>query len=221
MRTVFAVHTAFALVEPTKQLFAEHLPDVRLINMADESLIQDVIQAGEVPPAVAKRLINYYFAGVDAGADLIFNTCSSVGEVADLARPLLEVPMVKIDDAMVIEAINSATSIGVLATVSTTLAPTIRLVQAKAAEAGKDVAVVDGLAEGAFQAMMSGDSATHDRLILETGKRVAAEADMLVLAQGSMARMEESLAQATGKPVLSSPLRGVLAVKAALEELKA
>ena len=221
MKTVFAVHTAFALVEPTKKLFAEHLPDVRLINMADESLIQDVIQAGEVPSAVAKRLVAYYLAGVDAGADLIFNTCSSVGEIADLARPLLKVPMVKIDDAMALEAVNSAASIGVLATVPTTLAPTIRLVQAKAAEAGKDVAVLDGLAEGAFQALMSGDADTHDRLILETGKRVGAEVDMLVLAQGSMARMEESLAQATGKAVLSSPLRGVLAVKAALEEMNA
>lgn len=219
MKTVFAVHTAFALIEPTKHLFAELLPDVRLINMADESLIQDVIQAGSVPPAVAKRLVSYYWAGIDAGADLIFNTCSSVGEIADLARPLLPVPIVKIDDAMTVEAVNSAESIGVLATVPTTLAPTIRLVQTKAAQMNKTVAVVDGLAEGAFQALMSGDAATHDRLILETGQRVAAEADMLILAQGSMARMENELAQATGKPVLSSPRRGVLAVKAALEEM--
>lgn len=219
MKTVFAVHTAFALVEPTRNLFAELLPDVRLINMADESLIQDVIQAGTVPPAVAKRLVSYYFAGVDAGADLIFNTCSSVGEIADLARPLLPIPMVKIDDAMAVEAVASAASIGVLATLPTTLAPTIRLVEAKAAQASKTVSVIDGLAEGAFQALMSGDAETHDRLILETGKRVAVDADMLILAQGSMARMEEALAQATGKPVLSSPRRGVLAVKAALEEM--
>lgn len=221
MKTVFAVHTAFALVEPTKKLFAEYLPDIRLINMADESLIQDVIHAGTVLPAVAKRLVSYYFAGIDAGADLIFNTCSSVGEIADLARPFLRVPLVKIDDAMATEAVNSAASIGVLATVPTTLAPTIRLVKAKAAWLSKNVTVVDGLAEGAFQSLMAGDSETHDRLILETGKRVAAETDILVLAQGSMARMEDTLAQATGKPVLSSPRRGVLAVKAALEEMDA
>lgn len=220
MKTVFAVHTAFALVEPTKKLFAEHMPDVRLINMADESLIQDVIQAGTVPPAVAKRLVSYYFAGVDAGANVIFNTCSSVGEIADIARPLLSVPLVKIDDAMAVEAVNSAASIGVLATVPTTLAPTIRLVKTKAVQMDKEVLVVDGLAEGAFQALMSGDAETHDRLILETGKRVAVEVDMLILAQGSMARMEDTLAQATGKPVLSSPRRGVLAVKAVLEEMR-
>jgi hypothetical protein len=44
--------------------------------------------------------------------------------------------------------------------------------------------------------------------------------EAFVLAQGSMARMEGQVAQATGKPVFSSPRLGVLAVKAALEELK-
>lgn len=85
---VAAIHTALAMVEPTKALFAEHLPDVRLINIIDESLIQDVISTGSVPPAVKKRLLNYYFSAVDAGADIIFNTCSSVGEIASVARSL-------------------------------------------------------------------------------------------------------------------------------------
>lgn len=219
MKTVVAVHTASPMVEPTKALFAEYLPETRLINIVDDSLIQDVIQAGEVPAAVAKRLVSYFFAGVDAGADLIFNTCSSVGEIADLARPLLSIPLVKIDDDMATEAINTADSIGVLATLPTTLGPTVRLVRNKAARMNKSVTVVEGLAEGAFQAMMSGDAAKHDQLIRDTAKRVAAQADALVLAQGSMAKMETPLADETGKPVLSSPRRGVLAVKAALEEL--
>ncbi len=43
MKTVAAIHTAAPMVEPTKRLFAEHLPDVRLFNTADDSLIQKVI----------------------------------------------------------------------------------------------------------------------------------------------------------------------------------
>jgi hypothetical protein len=38
-----AVHTALAMVEPVKKLFADNLPEVRLINIVDDSLIQDVI----------------------------------------------------------------------------------------------------------------------------------------------------------------------------------
>ena len=42
MITVGAVHTAGPMVEPMKALFAEHLPEVRLFNILDESLIQSI-----------------------------------------------------------------------------------------------------------------------------------------------------------------------------------
>jgi hypothetical protein len=219
MKTVVAIHTAMPMVEPTKELFAKHLPDVRLINMVDDSLIQDVIRAGEVPAAVEKRLVQYYHSALDAGADLIFNTCSSVGDTALKARESLDVPLVKIDDAMARQAVLDAGSIGVLATLSTTLDPTVRLIRHFASELGKEVKIVEGLAEGAFQAVISGDRETHDRLILKSAERLAPEVELFVLAQGSMARMEGEIANATGKKVLSSPERGVLQVKEVLESL--
>lgn len=217
MKTVFAVHTALPMVEPTKALFKEHLPGVRLINLVDDSLIQDVIQAGKVPPSVAKRLRSYYQAAVDAGADVIFNTCSSVGEIASEARDSVSIPIVKIDDAMTLKAVGMGDSVGVLATLPSTLGPTARLVKRQADELGKPVNVVEGLAAGAFEALLAGDNAKHDALILETAKTAAPKVDVIVLAQGSMARMQETLAAQTGKPVLASPTLGVLAVKAALE----
>ena len=72
-----------------------------------------------------------------------------------------------------------------------------------------DVTLVDGLAEGAFQAGQSGDAETHDRLIAEAATKIADQVELFVLAQGSMARMENRLAELTGKPVLSSPSLGV------------
>jgi len=220
-RTVAAVHTAGPMLEPTKQLFAELLPGVRLINLLDDSLIQDVIQAGTVTPAVARRLVTYFFAAAEAGAEVIFNTCSSVGDIVESARVLVPVPIVRIDEAMALEAVAAADSVGVLATLPTTLAPTVKLLRQKASQVGRQVEVLEGLAEGAFQALLAGQAAAHDQLILRTAMRVAAQSQVLVLAQGSMARMETTLAEATGKPVLSSPRRGVLAVKALLEKLEA
>lgn len=216
-KTVCAVHTAMPMVEATKALFSELLPQVRLINVVDDSLIQDVIQAGGVPAPVARRLETYYAAAVEAGADVIFNTCSSVGEIAARARSSLAIPIVRIDEAMARKAVKMGDRVGVLATLPTTLEPTIRLVQEQAAEAGRSLSVVDGLADGAFEALLAGDADTHDARILETARKLAAEVDLIVLAQGSMARMEEALAKATGKPVLSSPNLGVQSVKAVLE----
>jgi Asp/Glu/hydantoin racemase len=213
MIRIFAVHTATALIEPVTALFKEYLPEVKLNHIADDSLIQEVIANGEVTPMVKKRMLNYYYAAIDAGADYIFNTCSSVGEVADNANLFLPVPVIRIDEQMALKAIDISAKIGVIATLPTTLGPTANLLKRKAAEKGKTISIVEGLAEGAFEAGMSGNRDKHDALILEASKKIASQVDVIVLAQGSMARMEQQLAQESGKIVLSSPLLGVLGLK--------
>ncbi len=219
MATVVAVYTGQGLADPLKAVFKELLPDCRLVNIIDDSLIGDVVKAGFIPEGVEKRLMRYYASGEEIGADIILNTCSSVGEIADKARETLQTPIVKIDEAMAALAVEQFDSIAVLATLPSTLDPTMRLLRKAAAERGKVVTLVSGLAAGAFDALVAGDPGEHDRLLLETAIRAGAEADALVLAQGSMARMEGALQAAIGKPVLSSPRLGVLKVKAELERL--
>jgi glutamate racemase len=218
MIRVVAVHTAMALVEPLTKLFKEHLPEVKLNHIADDSLIQEVIANNAVTPAVKRRLLAYYNAAADAGADVVFNCCSSVGGVAEMGDEVAPVKVFRIDGPMAEKAVREGKKIGVIATLPTTLEPTVKLLLDKAAEAGCEIEVVKGLAEGAFAAGQSGDKATHDRLIEEVAKTIADKVDVIVLAQGSMAAMEQKLIEMTGKTVLSSPLLGVLGVK---EYLKA
>lgn len=218
MIKVFAVHTALAMVEPVTALFKEHLPEVKLNHIVDDSLIQEVIANNKITPAVAKRLVNCYHMAVDAGADIIFNTCSSIGDIAQVARKMVPVPILKIDDPMAIDAVLRAKKIGVLATLPTTLAPTARLLQTMAQQQNQSIEVVEGLADGAFAAMMSGDREMHDHLIIRASENVAPQVDLIVLAQGSMGRMQDKLSEITGKPVLSSPLSGVLGVKKYIDE---
>jgi len=215
MKTVVAIYTAMAigLMNDIKQMVAEEIPGCRLINIADDSLIQDVIKAGGPTTCVTRRLMDYYRAAEDAGADVILNTCSSIGEIADMGKKCAKVPLVKIDDAMTLKAVNMGTRVGVIATLPTTLGPTVRLVRSQAQKINKDVAVVEGLAVGAFEALMSGKADEHDALILKTAKEIAGQVDVIVLAQGSMAKMQDKLTQETGKPVLSSPLLGVQEVR--------
>lgn len=216
-KTVVAVYTGQGLAEPLKQVFNELLPGFRLVNLIDDSLIRDVVRAGKVTPQVADRLMNHYRNAVDTGADVILNTCSSVGEVVDQARPFIPVPIVKIDELMAQEAVSRFARIGVVATLPTTLRPTTALIRAQAQAAGRQVVLFDGLATGAYEALVGGKPEEHDRLIRETAEKLAASVDAFVLAQGSMARMEKALQEATGKPVLSSPRFGVTAVKSILE----
>ena len=214
MVKVFAIHTAFALVEPLTVLFKENLPGVKLNHIVDDSLIQEVIASNNtVTNQVRKRLLNYYISAVDAGADIIFNVCSSVGDVAETGRTIVSIPLLRIDDPMAIEAVKTGKRIGVLGTLPTSLGPTASLLKRKALELNKEVELVEGLAEGAFEAVMSGDKETHDNLILKASEKIADKVDLIVLTQGSMAHMEQKLAEVSGKRVLSSPLSGVLGVK--------
>ncbi|UQZ81789.1 Asp/Glu/Hydantoin racemase [Paenibacillus konkukensis] len=219
MTTIAAIYTGQGLAERIQPLFREELPGCRLVTLLDDSLIAEVIREGRVTPGVTRRLFQYYRHAEELGADVIFNTCSSVGEVADWAKPMIGVPIVKIDEAMAQQAVQGFDRIGVLATLPTTLEPTRRLLQKEAELKGSSVNIADALAEGAYQALTSGQPEEHDRLILEAAKKAAEQADVLVLAQGSMIRMEEALRQATGLPVYSSPRLGIIAVREQLERM--
>lgn len=219
--TIAAIHTASPMIETTKLLVKEYLQDnVKLINITDDSLIQEVIREDKITDAVKRRLNSYYYSAVDAGADIIFNTCSSVGEVAEHARAFIPIPIVKIDDAMTQEAVKIGTKIGVLATLNITLGPTVRLLKSKAKNIGKEIAVAKGLANGAFEALIGGDTERHDLLIIETAKGIADQCDTIVLAQGSMARIQKEIEYATGKTVLASPELGILALNKEIQNIK-
>lgn len=213
MTTVVAIYTGHGLADPLKALFAEHLPDVKLYNILDDSLILQVIDAGQVTQPVRMRLMQYYKHAVDLGADYILNTCSSVGEVASAARNIFDTPILKIDEPMARQAVGMYEKIGVVATLPTTLKPTINLLKSQADQIGKRVALVEGLAGGAYQAVIAGDLRKHDELILKTAADIASQADAIVLAQGSMARMQEALQVKTGIPVLASPMLCVKEMK--------
>ena len=220
MINVICVHTAMALVEPLTKIFAELMPEVNVNHIADSSLIKEVIANNAVTPAVRRRLLAYYNAAADAGADVVFNTCSSVGDVADYGNTYARIPVFRIDQPMAAQAVQNYDRIGVISTLPTTLDPTCRLLQNEAKKAGRTVTLVEGLADGAFAAGQSGDGETHDRLIAEAAAKIADKVDAFVLAQGSMARMEQRLSELTGKPVLSSPILGVKGLRKFLERIK-
>jgi hypothetical protein len=75
------------------------------------------------------------------------------------------------------------------------------------------VDLVESLCEGAFAAVLSGDTGTHDRLLSDSLARLRTSVDVVVLAQASMARVVANLpAGDSYVPILSSP---ELAVKRA------
>lgn len=207
-QTLALIHTSklfFSTDTSLMALFGEIMPDVRLINVLDDSLLADTMAAGEMTPAVTRRLCGYVCAAEDAGADAVLSLCSSVGSAIDVAREMVGIPVLKIDDAHTEKAVEQAERIGVLATVSTTLHPTVDLIRRKAAGRGREVVILEGLADSALEALMNGDKERHDRMLIAKAKELAPKVDILLFAQASMTRLEDEVAAETGLPVLSSP----------------
>jgi Asp/Glu/hydantoin racemase len=87
-------------------------------------------------------------------------------------------------------------------------------VRTHARDQKRDVQVEGLLVEGAFQALSAGKREEHDRLVREAAVALATRSDVIVLAQASMAHLEEPIAAAAKVPVLSSPRLCVEAVAA-------
>jgi Asp/Glu/hydantoin racemase len=210
MPTLALLHTSPTLSPLFNDLTARLAPGVRVLHFVDESLIKNTIAAGRLEKATMRRLIDLVGSTFDAGADATLVTCSSVGPAVDMAAALHDRPVLRVDRPMAEKAVATGTRIGVLATLSTTLAPTADLVRRVAAEQGKDIEIVEHLCEGAFEAVMAGDGATHDRIVGAALTDAMQGMDAIVLAQASMARVLATLPDgAVTAPVFSSPELGV------------
>jgi Asp/Glu/hydantoin racemase len=200
------LHTSATLVPIFEQLCKAKLPGVAVFNLVDDSLIKDVIAHGKLRPQTARRVTQLVAAAEDAGADYIMVTCSSIGVAVETAATLAGVPVLRVDQPMADRAVATAQRIGVIATLPTTLEPTTDLVRRRAAAAGRDVTITPRLCEGAFDALMSGDAATHDAMVAAALRELAAQVDVIALAQASMARVVETLSESDRRtPILASP----------------
>jgi aspartate/glutamate racemase len=203
MKTLALIHTSATLVPVFQQLTAAHLPGVEVFNIADDSLIKDVIRRNQLTPLTADRVGRYVQSAQDAGADFIMVTCSSIGRAVEAAAANARVPVLRVDQPMADEAVRAGSRIGVVATLPTTLDPTADLIRRRAALSGRDITLTERLCEGAFAALMNGDADTHDDAVSAALRQLAVECDVIVLAQASMARVAEAVQVAV--PVLSSP----------------
>ncbi|MBN2793229.1 MAG: hypothetical protein JXQ81_12040 [Desulfuromonadales bacterium] len=212
------VHTSFVSVDDLTALFNEIGPGIQIRHIVDDSLLPEVLANGGVTNAVRSRICAYYRAAQDAGADLIFNQCSSVGEAADIAAQLIRTPVIKVDQKMAQVACETGQRIAVAATLETTLGPTCRLVEKTAREMGKEIIIEPLLIEGAFAELISGNRSKHNQMVLTGIREAIPKVDVVVCAQGSMVAILPELGE-TPIPVLTSPRMGVSAAVEMLNKI--
>lgn len=221
MNTLAIIHTTPVTVESLKALALELMPEVTVVNFVDDSILPELGRNGGDVSQVAHRLVQYAKFAEEVGASVILNACSSVGEVVPLAQEAVSIPVVRIDEAMAEKAVELGSRIVVAATLATTLDPTMRLLESKAALSGKNVTLEPLLVAEAYEKLMQGDKKAHDRLLAAKLEEEAKAADVVVLAQASMAQVLTALPASEQGKFLTSPRLGMERVKAVLEKGRA
>jgi hypothetical protein len=191
---------------PIEAAFAATWPEARLMNLLDDSLSADLAREGRLTEAMTQRFLTLARYAAGTGADGILFSCSAFAPCIEAcARDLAPLPVLKPNEAAIEEALGIGRKIGLLATFPGTLT-------SMPPEFPPGVEVVTCLAEGALAALDAGDTATHDRLAAEASVALK-ECDVVLLGQFSLARAAGAVAQATGRPVVTTPGSAVAKLK--------
>jgi Asp/Glu/hydantoin racemase len=213
------IHTVATLVPTFDELTRElgGPAGVTATHLVDEALLA-VTRRDGLTPTTARHLLAYAIAAQETGADVILVTCSSIGPAVELVAPLVDVPVLRVDEAMVEGALELGSRIGVLATLESTMKPTAELVERRARAVGRKITLEVRLCAGAFDAARRGDSEAHDALVQSELRLLMGRVDAILLAQASMARALGAIDPTEVTiPVLTSPR---LAIERALEVLE-
>jgi Asp/Glu/hydantoin racemase len=205
------IHALKHSIVPIEASFARLWPEARLMNLLDDSLSADLARDGRLTSAMTERFqaIGRYVAST--GADAILFTCSAFGPCIEaVARTQAPMPVLKPNQAMIEQAVKQGGKIGLLSTFPPTLASMPR-------EFPPSVELVPRLAEGAMAALDRGDRTEHDRLVVAAAKDLRG-CDVIALAQYSMAPAAAQVAEATGRPVLTTPDSAVAKLRELLGE---
>ncbi|MEW1774418.1 aspartate/glutamate racemase family protein [Streptomyces sp. NPDC086777] len=201
------LHTSPLHVPVFDALRDEHHPGLELRHRVAPDLLARARRDG--PEAVAGDVAAALLrAAADDGVRAVLCTCSTIGEVAERAAREVGVPVVRGDRPMAAAAVAAGPRVAVLATVESTLPPTLALLDDEAQRADRPIRARARVVPGAWTRFEAGDIEGCARLVAAAADAVT-DADVIVLAQASMTSAARFTT--TTVPMLSSPGPGLAA----------
>ncbi len=201
---VAIIHATRVALTPIEATFGRLWPEAETISLLEESLSRDLDRCGKMTPDMFDRVDRLARFAQEGGAQGILFSCSAFGEAIEAVRAILDVPVLKPNEAMVEEALEAGGRLCLAATFQ----PSIRSIRKELGEMAKKrggtLEVECRFVPGALGALLQGDPETHDTLIAEAVSG-APDCDVVILAQFSMARALTGVADRIGAKVLSSP----------------
>jgi Asp/Glu/hydantoin racemase len=216
-KTIGIIHAVNLTIRAMQPFLERYIPDVEVVHLCDDTIQRDNIAAGVgvIPKRNYFKFAQYAYNLQDAGVDLILLACSTFNYAAELARPMIDIPIMQIDRPMMELAVTQGRRVGLLATLATTVPSSERLLRIVAAEKNAPVEITTVLRPEAFAAIQKGDSATHNNILLEEIDKLSGKVDSIVMAQLSMSALAPMLGK-TAVPVYNSGTTGFDAIRRTL-----
>jgi poly(3-hydroxyoctanoate) depolymerase len=157
---------------------------------------------------------------VSQDADVIVCTCSTIGGLSEDIGASFNVPVMRSDRPMAVEAVQAGRSVAVVTAVQSTIEPTMQLLRNEAQSHGTNPTISSEPCLEAWALFESGDVDAYHRAIAEHVHTLQGRFDVVVLAQasmlGAMAYIDTRIDTATsgasrGTLVLASPPAAVAA----------
>jgi aspartate/glutamate racemase len=208
-KTLGIIHAVNLTIRAMQPFLERFIPDIEVMHLCDDTIQRDNLKAGAgvIPKRNYYKFAQYAHNLEEAGADMILLACSTFNYAAELARPMIDIPIMQIDRPMMELAVMQGRRVGLLATLPTTIPSSERLLRIVAGEKKKDVAITTVLREEAFKAFSKGDADTHNSILLEEIEKLSKEVDSIVMAQFSMSAVAPHLKD-TRVPVYNSGTTG-------------
>lgn len=203
------IHATPLAVEPIQAAFQRHWPQVRHMNLLDDSLSYDRAQAGRLTDEMVQRFVDLALYAQRTGATGILFTCSAFGPAIEAAARATGLPTLKPNEAMFEQALVHARKgrtlqLGLVATFQASLPSMTEELQALARQRNAGIALRTVFVPEAMDDLAWGRPAEHHRKIAEAARALAG-CHVVMLAQFSMAAALPIVQAELPCPVLSSP----------------
>jgi aspartate/glutamate racemase len=219
-KTLGMIHAAVFTSQTVQPYITDIIPDVQVMHIGDDTLQRDNLKAevGTIPKVNFFKFVTYAHFLEEAGVDLIMLACSTFNKSVELARPMINVPLLQIDRPMMDLAVQTGKKIGLLATLPSTVPSSERLLRLAAVEAGKQIEIETVLSTEAFKILRSGNVEKHNEILLEEIDKLSKKVDCICMAQVSMSVLESKLINPR-VPVYNSGRTGFMKAREILESL--
>lgn len=204
-KTLGIIHASHITIDAMKPYIEKYLDGITIMHLCDDTIQRDNLSAkvGTIPKVNYYKFAQYAHNLEEAGVDAILLACSTFNYAAELARPMVNTPILQIDRPMMEKAVQTGSRIGLLATLPTTVPSSKRLLEIAAEEAGKEVQIEVSLQSEAFAEYSKGNIKRHNELLLEAVEELSNKVDCIVMAQLSMSALAPFLGE-TKVPVYNS-----------------